>query len=59
MKKITGFFKNVRKEMKSVRWPNKKEMLLYSGATFACIIFFALLFTLIDLAITAVKTVLV
>ena len=59
MKKITGFFKNVVKEMKNVRWPNKKEMALYSGATFACIIFFDLFFTLIDVAISLVKMVLV
>ncbi|MBQ4634037.1 MAG: preprotein translocase subunit SecE [Bacilli bacterium] len=59
MKKITGFFKNVMKEMKNVRWPNKKEMALYSAATFACIIFFALFFTAIDLVISVVKMVLV
>ena len=59
MKKITGFFKNVVKEMKNVRWPNKKEMALYSGATFACIIVFALFFLFIDFANSLVKMVLV
>ena len=59
MKKIIGFFKNVFKEMKNVRWPSKKEMLLYSAATFSCIIVFALYFTLIDALIALVKMVLV
>lgn len=59
LKKITGFFKNVFKEMKNVRWPNKKEMALYSAATFACIIVFALYFTLIDALIAVVKMVLI
>ena len=45
VKKITGFFKNVQKEMKNVRWPNKKEMGLYSAATVGCIIVFALYFS--------------
>ena len=59
MKKITGFLKNVFKEMKNVRWPNKKEMALYSAATFACIIIFALYFTLIDALIAIAKMVLI
>ena len=59
MKKIVGFFKNVFKEMKNVRWPNKKEMGLYSAATFTCIIIFALYFSLIDAIIALVKMVLV
>ncbi len=59
MKKLFGFFKNVAKEMKNVRWPNKKEMALYSAATFTCIILFALYFTLIDAIIAIAKMVLV
>ena len=59
VKKITGFFKNVRKEMKNVRWPNKKDMGLYSAATFGCIIVFALYFTLIDALIALAKMVLI
>ena len=59
MKKLFGFFKNVAKEMKNVRWPNKKEMALYSAATFTCIILFGLYFTFIDALIALVKMVLV
>lgn len=59
VKKIIEFFKNVKKEMKNVRWPNRKEMLLYSVATFGCIIFFSLFFTLITAIIGLVEMVLV
>ena len=45
--------------MKNVRWPNKKEMALYSAATFTCIILFGLYFTFIDALIALVKMVLV
>ena len=49
------FFTSVKKEMKKVRWPLKKEMVKYSIATLSFIIFFALFFALGDLLIAAVK----
>lgn len=53
--KIRTYFKGVKTEMGKVRWPNKKEMLLYSGATLGFIIVFALFFMLNDVVISAVK----
>ena len=50
------FFSNVRKEMKKVRWPKKKEMIKYSFAVLACIIVLSIFFTLSDLIIAGVKT---
>ncbi|MEG2311125.1 MAG: preprotein translocase subunit SecE [Bacilli bacterium] len=50
-----SFFTGVKKEMKKVRWPIKKEMIKYSIATLIFIIFFALFFTLGDLIIAGVK----
>jgi len=44
MKKIAMFLNGVKKEMKKVRWPNKKEMITYSIATISFIIVFALFF---------------
>ena len=44
MKKIATFLNGVKKEMKKVRWPNKKEMITYSLATISFIIVFALFF---------------
>ena len=34
-----GFLKEVKSEMKKVRFPNKKEMITYSIATISLIIF--------------------
>ena len=44
MKKIARFLVGVKKEMKKVRWPNKKEMITYSIATLSFILIFALFF---------------
>lgn len=51
-----GFFKDVKSEMKKVRFPNKKEMITYSVATISLVIFFALYFGLLDLIIAGIKT---
>ena len=44
MKKLATFLNGVKKEMKKVRWPNKKEMITYSLATLSFIVVFALFF---------------
>ena len=48
MKKLARFFVNVKKEMKKVRWPKRKEMIKFSGATIAIICFFLVFFSCID-----------
>ena len=48
MKRIARFFASVKKEMKKVRWPKRKEMIKFSIATISLIIFFMLLFTGMD-----------
>lgn len=55
MKKIAKFFSDVKKEVKKVRWPNKKEMITYSIATISMMIIFGLFYTLIDLASAGIK----
>lgn len=57
MKKIAKFLVGVKKEMKKVRWPNKKEMLTYSIATVAFILIFGVFFSVLDFAITGLKMV--
>ena len=42
--KKEGFFKEVIRELKIVKWPDKKYMVKYSIATIAFVIFFALFF---------------
>ena len=48
MKAVARFFVNVKKEMKKVRWPKKKEMITFSVATLIVICFFMLFFSLSD-----------
>ncbi len=43
-----GFCSSVAAEFKKVHWPSKKDMVKYSVATIAFIIFFGLFFRLID-----------
>lgn len=52
-----GFFKGVKTEMHKVRWPNKKEMAIYSIATLFCVIVFGLFFTGLDFLISMIKEV--
>ena len=56
MRKVKQFFDEVKKELKKVRWPNRKEMLKYSVATISFVIFFALFFYLIDIAVAFIRT---
>ena len=55
MKRIARFFVDVKKELKRVRWPKKKEMVVYSSATILSIVFFMAFFTLIDIVLGFVK----
>ena len=56
IKRLTGFMKDVRKEMKKVHWPSKKEMVKYSIATLVFVIFFSLFFYIIDIIFAFVKS---
>ena len=55
-KKIVLFFIGLKNEMKKVKWPNKKEMIKYACAALTFIIVFAVFFSLTDLLIAGVKT---
>lgn len=57
MKAIARFFVNVKKEMKKVRWPKKKEMIKFSIATIIVICFFMLFFSLSDVIISGIAKV--
>lgn len=57
MKKIAKFFVSVKKEMKKVRWLNKKELGKYSAATISFIIIFMAFFALSDAILSVVKMV--
>lgn len=57
MKRLARFFANVKKEMKKVRWPGKKEMIKFSVATILIIVFFMLFFTVIDIVVSGLMKV--
>lgn len=50
-----SWWHGVKSEFKKVRWPNRKEMIKYSIATISFILFFALFFYLIEVAIWLIK----
>lgn len=56
MEKIKKFFAGVKKEMERVRWPQKKDMVKYSVAVLACIIFFSAFFVASDFIIAGART---
>ena len=56
MKKLASFLKGVKNEMIKVIWPNKNELLKYSIATLSIIIIFMAFFSLTDLGLAAVRT---
>jgi len=55
-KGISNWCKSVIKEVSKVKWPSKKEMLKYSIATIAFVIFFALFFYAIELVMAFFKS---
>ena len=44
MGKFKKFLHDVKREMKKVRWPNRKELITYSVSTIAFITFFGVFF---------------
>ena len=54
--KKDNYFKQVKKEMSLVHFPNRKDMVKYSIATIFFVIFFGVYFYLIELAMALVKS---
>lgn len=54
--KKDGLFKQIKKEISKVHFPNKKDMVKYSVATICFVIFFGVYFYLIELIMALVKT---
>ena len=54
MKRLARFFVSVKKEMKKVRWPKKKEMIKFSIATVSVLCFFMIFFSCIDGILSAI-----
>ncbi len=52
---IFKYFHEVRVEISKVKWPSKKDMVKYSIATLAFILFFSAFFYIIDLVFALLK----
>ena len=55
--KIGKYFKGVAKEVKRIRWTDKKDLLKYSVATVIFVLFFGIYFYLIQLAMAFIKSI--
>ena len=55
--KKDSLFVQIKKEMKKVHFPSKKDMVKYSIATISFVIFFGVYFYLIQLAMAFIKSI--
>lgn len=53
--KFINFFKEVKHEMSKVQFPSRKEMIKYSLATVIFILFFSILFYIVEIIVAALK----
>ncbi len=49
--RVKGYFQGVRQETKRVVWPSRSELIKYSGAVVAMLVFFGLLIYIVDSAV--------
>lgn len=55
-KKITKYFKGVKKEMGRIKWTSGKDMIKYSAAALTFVIFFCLYFYVVELASAFIRS---
>lgn len=48
MKRISRFFKEVRSEMRKVIWPNRKELINYTGVVLVSVIIVSVIIWVLD-----------
>lgn len=53
--KKEGFLKGVKKELKKVSWPSKKDVVKYSVATLVFCIIIMIFFQLLNLGLSVIK----
>ena len=54
IKKGPTFFRDVIEELKKVRWPNRKELVSYTGVVLVTVTLIAVFFAVIDLGISQI-----
>ena len=55
-KKIREYFQGVGKEISRIRWTNFKDLVKYSTATLAFMVFFSVFFYAIDLLVALLRS---
>jgi len=50
---IINFFRDGIRELKKVRWPNRKELISYSTVVISTVLFVTIFFFIIDLGISS------
>ena len=56
VEKKENLFKEIKKEMSKVHFPNKKDMVKYSLATITFVLFFGIYFYVIELIMALIKS---
>lgn len=46
--RMKKFFREVKAEMRKVAWPNRKELIAYTGVVFVAVVFIAALIGIMD-----------
>ena len=54
--RLLGYFKGVKKEVSRIRWTKGKELLKYSVAAVAIILFFCVYFYVIDVLVALLRS---
>jgi len=49
MRKLLTFFKDVRRELKKVQWPNRRELTTYTSIVVVTVVAVALVIWVVDL----------
>lgn len=57
--RMKKFLREVKAELKKVNWPNKKELISYTGVVFVSVVAVAILIWIIDTAFNQVLTLII
>jgi preprotein translocase subunit SecE len=50
--RVKSYFRNIVAELKKVHWPNRRQLLVYTGVVFFAVIFSSMVIWLFDIGIS-------
>ncbi|MDD4657441.1 MAG: preprotein translocase subunit SecE [Eubacteriales bacterium] len=56
MKKLIAFLKDVRRELKKVQWPNRRELTTYTGVVVLSVVVVGAIIWVVDLGYQQILT---